>query len=87
MNVKSLIVGFVIAVVASMGTYFLVPPPRDADAGLFISRAEMWNILEACKIQIYDGRTRGHIRGDVPQKIGEVHCLEPNKLGTHAERH
>ena len=33
MNVKSMIVGFLIAVVASTGTYILVPPPGDAYAG------------------------------------------------------
>ena len=32
MNVKSMIVGFLIAVVASTGTYFLVPPPSGAEA-------------------------------------------------------
>jgi hypothetical protein len=32
MNVKSMIVGLVIAVVASTGTYFLLPPPRGAEA-------------------------------------------------------
>ena len=87
MNVKSLLVGFLIAVVASTGTYFLMPPPRDADAGIFISRAEMWNILEACQIQIYGGSTRMRVRGDVPQKIGEVHCTAPDRLITHKERH
>ena len=29
MKVKSMLVGFLIAVVASTGTYFLMPPPRD----------------------------------------------------------
>ncbi len=33
MNVKSMLVGFLIAVVASTGTYFLVPPPGGAYAG------------------------------------------------------
>ena len=32
MNVKSMLVGFLIAVVASTGTYFLVPPPSGAIA-------------------------------------------------------
>ena len=32
MNVKSMIVGLVIAVVASTGTYFLLPPPSGAEA-------------------------------------------------------
>ena len=32
MNVKSMLVGFLIAVVASTGTYFLVPPPSGAEA-------------------------------------------------------
>jgi len=32
MNVKSMIVGFLIAVVASTGTYFLLPPPSGAEA-------------------------------------------------------
>ena len=32
MNVKSMLVGFLIAVVASTGTYFLVPPPGTAVA-------------------------------------------------------
>ena len=32
MNVKSMIVGLVIAVVASTGTYFLVPSPSGAKA-------------------------------------------------------
>ena len=33
MNLKSMLVGFLIAVVASTGTYFLVPPPGGAYAG------------------------------------------------------
>ena len=32
MNLKSMLVGFLIAVVASTGTYFLVPPPSGAKA-------------------------------------------------------
>ena len=32
MNVKSMLVGFLIAVVASTGTYFLMPPPSGAEA-------------------------------------------------------
>ena len=32
MNVKSMIVGFLIVVVALMLTYFQVPPPSDAEA-------------------------------------------------------
>ncbi len=32
MNVKSMLVGFLIAVVASTGTYFLLPPPSGAEA-------------------------------------------------------
>ena len=32
MNVKSMLVGFLIAVVASTGTYFLLPPPSRAIA-------------------------------------------------------
>jgi hypothetical protein len=32
MNVKSMLVGFLIAVVASTGAYFLLPPPRGAEA-------------------------------------------------------
>ena len=32
MNVKSMLAGFLIAVVASTGTYFLVPPPSGAKA-------------------------------------------------------
>ena len=32
MNVKSMLVGFLIAVVASTGTYFLLPPRSDAEA-------------------------------------------------------
>ena len=63
MNVKSMIVGFLIAVVASTGTYFLLPPPRDADAGFFISRAEMWNILEHCRFRS-DDHNRIHCNPD-----------------------
>ncbi len=32
MNLKSMIVGLVIALVASTGTYFLLPPPSGAEA-------------------------------------------------------
>ena len=50
-NVKSMLVGFLIAVVASTGTYFLVSPPRDADAGIVgLTRDELWNIIEACAV-------------------------------------
>ena len=41
MNLKSMLVGFLIAVVASTGTYFLVPPPSGAKAescGMMIAR-------------------------------------------------
>ena len=36
MNVKSMLAGFLIAVLASTGTYFLVPPPNSANAGLYL---------------------------------------------------
>ena len=56
MNVKSALVGIMIGIVASTGTYFLVPPPRNADA-LVIKKETMnmlrsvtWNILEACSV-------------------------------------
>ena len=49
MNVKSMIVGFLIAVVASTGTYLLAPPPRDADAAFSgLSVKEIYQILESC---------------------------------------
>ena len=72
MNVKSMIVGFLNAVVASTGTYFLVPPPRDAVAGFFISRDEMWNILEACEIQITN-------QGE----LGQIFCYTANYKNRH----
>ena len=57
MNVKSMIVGLLIAVVASTGTYFLVPPPRDADAGIVgLSRDELWIIIMACAVN-FEGKT------------------------------
>ena len=72
MNAKSMLVGFLIAVVVSTGTYFLVPPPRDADAGFFISRDEMWNILEACDIQITN-------QGE----LGQIVCYSANFKNRH----
>ena len=56
MNVKSVLVGIMIAMVASTGTYFLAPPPRSADAlavkkeTMEMLRSVTWNILEACSI-------------------------------------
>ena len=52
MNVKSMIVGFLIAVVASTGTYFLVPPPKNADAafgGLTVK--ELYRALDTCEVR------------------------------------
>ena len=52
MNVKSMIVGFLIAVVASMGTYFLVLPPKGADAAFGgISVKEMYKVLATCSVR------------------------------------
>ena len=75
MNVKSMIVGFLIAVVASIGTYFLVPPPRDADAGFFVSSKDMWNILEDCAVVIDFGQ------------IGEQHASIRCHKGKLIDRH
>ena len=51
MNVKSMLVGFLIAVVASTGTYFLVPPPRDADAAFGgLSVKELYRALDTCVV-------------------------------------
>ena len=53
MNVKSMCVGFLIAMFASTGTYFLVPPPKDADAvelhqeTMELVRLLAWDMLEA----------------------------------------
>ena len=40
MNVKSMIVGLVIAVVASTGTYFLLPPPSGAEAARCLTSSD-----------------------------------------------
>ena len=40
MNVKSMLVGLLIAVVASMGTYFLMPPPRGAEAARCVTSSD-----------------------------------------------
>ena len=51
MNVKSVLVGMMIAMVASTGTYFLAPPPRNADAlavkkeTMDMLRSVTWNIF------------------------------------------
>ena len=56
MNVKSMCVGFLIAMFASTGTYLLVPPPKDADAvelhqeTMELVRLLAWDMLEACSI-------------------------------------
>ena len=56
MNVKSMCVGFLIAMFASTGTYFLVPPLKDADAvelhqeTMELVRLLAWDMLEACSI-------------------------------------
>ena len=40
MNVKSMLVGLLIAVVASTGTYFLLPPPSGAEASRCVTSSE-----------------------------------------------
>ena len=50
MNVKSMLAGFLIAVLASTGTYFLVPPPNGANAGLYLSREDIKEILSECMV-------------------------------------
>ena len=44
MNIKSMIVGLVIAVVASTGTYFLLPPPSGAEASSCASPDEVSDV-------------------------------------------
>ena len=62
MNVKSILVGFLIAVVASTGTYFLLPPPSDAeaarcatvndvDASLYGLHKHIVRIIEGCRFK------------------------------------
>ena len=55
MNVKSMLVGFLIAVVASTGTYFLVPPPSDAEAERCCSGFDfvkaMNHVIQGCEFQ------------------------------------
>ena len=49
MNEKSMLVGFLIAVVASTGAYFLVPPPSGAEASNCATPHEIKNILRNCE--------------------------------------
>jgi hypothetical protein len=70
-----MLVGFLIAVVASTGTYFLMPPPRDADASFFVSRKDMWNILEGCGVMIDSGQTS--------QQFASIRCSEARLTDRH----
>jgi hypothetical protein len=52
MNLKSMIVGLVIAVVASTGTYFLLPPPSGAEASSCATKRDVKNILGDCLMRM-----------------------------------
>ena len=45
MNVKSMLGGFLIAVVASTGTYFMLPPPSGAEAASCATKAEVGHAI------------------------------------------
>ena len=51
MNVKSMSVGFLIAVVASTGTYFLVPPPSGAEASSCATKSDVKRVIGNCMFQ------------------------------------
>ena len=51
MNVKSMLVGFLIAVVASTGTYFLLPPPSGAEASNCATKRDVKNVIDNCMMQ------------------------------------
>ena len=67
MNVKSMIVGLVIAVVASTGTYFLLPPPSGAEAS---NCATKQDVKDAAK-SVWTGR---EIRCYVYSADGAILC-------------
>jgi hypothetical protein len=47
MNVKSMLVGLLIAVVASTGTYFLLPPRSDAEAARCATKRQVEDAVKA----------------------------------------
>ena len=59
MNLKSMLVGFLIAVVASTGTYFLVPPPSSVEASNCATKADAKRVIGNCLFTYGGG-------GDVP---------------------
>jgi len=59
MNMKSMIVGLVIAVVASTGTYFLLPPPSGAEATNCATEDDVYyqvkRVLNMCMLDTSSG--------------------------------
>ena len=60
MNVKSMLVGFLIAVVASTGTYFLLPPPSGAEAARCASPGDVQEVLNDCRLVNWHFKCEGY---------------------------
>ena len=60
MNAKSMLVGFLIAVVASTGTYFLMPPPTDAEAASCATKDDVEREIGNCMFK-RGGKVDGYL--------------------------
>jgi len=85
MDVKSMLVGFLIALIAATGSYFLVPPSREADAGVAgLTRDELWNIIEACTVN-FEGKVFLIAGGEKSNtfQAGKIVCDKKGYMAHH----